>query len=151
MDESTNVGVHTVCDIDPGEPANISVLLALDRNQAGPQSVCSNVVAKQNILDMPVTLDTSHFEMSPSNNSVSENISDMVVALFEMSPLNDVVHANILDMLVTLDTSHFERSPLNNFAASNIMDISFTLDTSQLEMSALNDLANANISDMVVT
>ena len=49
----------------------------------------------KNIRDMSVTIDTSHFEMSP---------------------LNDVAARNIPVISVTLDTSHVEMSPLNDFA-----------------------------------
>ena len=41
--------VHTVRDIDPGEPSNISFLLASDRTQAAPQSSCLNDAACANI------------------------------------------------------------------------------------------------------
>ena len=84
--------LHTVADIDPGEPKNMSVLLALELAQAAPQSFCLNDVARLNMLSMFVTLDTSHFEMSPSNDRASRNI---------------------LFMLVTLEMSHFEMLPLN--------------------------------------
>ena len=46
---------------------------------------------------MVLTLDTSHFEMSP---------------------LNDVALANMVFMVLTLDTSHFEMSPLNIYDVS---------------------------------
>ena len=41
--------VHTVRDIDPDEPLNMSFLLALDWTQAAPQSSCLNDVASPNI------------------------------------------------------------------------------------------------------
>ena len=66
--------VHTICDNDPDEPSNMSVLLALDRTQAAPQSACLKAAAKRNILDMVITLDTSHFEMSPLNDLARANI-----------------------------------------------------------------------------
>ena len=31
--------VHSVCDIDPGEPANMRSLLSIERTQAAPQSL----------------------------------------------------------------------------------------------------------------
>ena len=36
---------HTARNIDPGEPANMNVLLAFEWTQASPQSVCLNDVA----------------------------------------------------------------------------------------------------------
>ena len=82
--------VHTVSDIDPGDPSNMRFLVAFEWTQTAPQSCCLNDVALMNISSMLVTLDTSHLEMSP---------------------LNDVAPANIQFIFVTLDTSHFERSP----------------------------------------
>ena len=41
------VKVHTCDDIDPNEPANMSFLLAFERTQAAPHSVCLNDVACQ--------------------------------------------------------------------------------------------------------
>ena len=60
---------------------------------------------------MLLTLDTSHFEMSP---------------------LNDVAERNIPYMFLAFDTSHFEISPRNNVALENMLLISVTLDTSHL-------------------
>ena len=54
---------HTVRDMDPGEPSNMSILLAFDLTQAAPQSFCSNDSASSNIESMLTTLDTSHSEM----------------------------------------------------------------------------------------
>ena len=48
----------------PDEPSNISVLSAVEVTHA-PQSVCANDDAPLNITFMPVTLDTSHLEISP--------------------------------------------------------------------------------------
>ena len=87
--------VHTVLDIDPDDPANITVLLAFEWTQADPQSFLWNNVAPRNMESMLFTLDTSHVAMSP---------------------LNDFASQNILGMSVTLDTSHFDRSLLNDFA-----------------------------------
>ena len=36
---------HTVCEIDPGEPTNMSCMLAFEWTQAAPQSFCVNDVA----------------------------------------------------------------------------------------------------------
>ena len=58
---------------------------------------------------------------------------------FEISPLNDCVSENIRAMLVTLDTSHLEMSLLNEVARENMADMSCTLDTSHLDISPLND------------
>ena len=57
--------VHTVRDIDPNETTNMRVLLAFERTQAALQSVCLDDVAPRNIPPILVTLDTSHFDMSP--------------------------------------------------------------------------------------
>ena len=42
-------GVHTVCDIDPGERSNMSLLLACAWTQAAPQSSCLNDAASRNM------------------------------------------------------------------------------------------------------
>ena len=87
----------------------------------------------ENMPDISVTLDTSHFEMSPLKD-VSENMPVISVTLdtshFEMSLLNDVARVNIKVMSATLDTSHFERSPMNDVARVNIKVMPMTLDTS---------------------
>ena len=83
--------VHTVREIDPNDPTNISFLLAFEWTQAALQSFCVNEAALLNMLSMLVTLDTSHLEMSP---------------------LNDDTDQNMPAMSVTLDTSHLEMSPL---------------------------------------
>ena len=107
----TGVGadVHSVRDIDPDEPTNISFLLALDRTQASPQSLRLNDDAFKNIESMLTTLETSHLDISPLNNSFLVNMKLISV---------------------TLDTSHFERSPLKEFAPANKWFMSATLDTS---------------------
>ena len=61
----TGVGVHTVSDIDPDEPANIELLLAFEWTQAAPQSFCLNDVACRNMSFILVTFETSHIEMEP--------------------------------------------------------------------------------------
>ena len=90
---------HAVCDIEPEESSNIRVLVAFECTQAAPQSCCLKDFAPMNMWSMLVTLDTSHIEMSPLNNSVL---------------------VNMLFMLPTLDTFQFEISPSNNFAPMNI-------------------------------
>ena len=68
--------------------------------------------------NMPVTLDTSHFDRSP---------------------LKDDASVNMRCILVTLDTSHFERSPSNllalgtgiPFELANKLSMSLTAETSQ--------------------
>ena len=129
LDFGENAGVHGVCEIDPDEPANMVVEIALEWTQAGPQSVRLNNFACQNMKSMLETLDTSHFEMSP---------------------LNDDAKRNIAGMVRTLDTSHFERSRLNDLAERNIELMSFTLDTSHFEISPLNDVAWENVRPMLV-
>ena len=127
-------GVHTVCDIDPEEPANMSVLLAFDRSHAVSQRLCLNDVARQNIKSILTTLDTAHFETSPLNDAAPLNILDISFALetsqFEMSPLKDVATRNIADISFALDTSHFERSPLNNLAKAKVRLMAVSFDTS---------------------
>ena len=59
---------------------------------------------------MLVTLDTSHFEISPLNDGAEENMYAMVV---------------------TLDTSHLEISPVNLFAPYNNQLMSIKAETSQ--------------------
>ena len=61
--------MHTVCDIDPDEPANIIFFCALELTQAAPQRFCLNENARENMWSMSATFDTSHFEMSISNNA----------------------------------------------------------------------------------
>ena len=84
--------MHTVCDIDPEEPVNISILLAFEFTQEAWESVRLNDAALENMLSIITTLDTSHFEMSPLKLVASENMRLMSA---------------------TLDTSHFDRSPFN--------------------------------------
>ena len=83
---------------------------------------------------MSVTLETSHFEMSLSNDPAPENMKLMSVTLetshFERSLLKDFAKWNIPDMSLTFDTSHFEMSPRNNFASENMRLMSVTFDTS---------------------
>ena len=82
--------VHTVRDIDPDDPTNMSFLFAFECTQAVPQSVCLNDTAPKNMPPISLTVDTSHLEMSP---------------------LNDTAPQNMLPVLRTLDTSQFEMSP----------------------------------------
>ena len=91
--------MHTVADIDPGEPSNMAVLLAFEWTQAAPQRFCVNDLACENMLSMFVTLEMSHFEMWP---------------------LNDIAERNIPDMSLTLETSHFEMSPLKKFSCAKM-------------------------------
>ena len=62
-------GVHTGCDIDPDVPVNASVFVAFELSQAAPQSSCLKDASLRNIRSILITLDTSHFEMSPLNDS----------------------------------------------------------------------------------
>ena len=111
--DGTGADVHAVRAIDPGEPSNMSLLLAFELTHSTPQSFWSNNAASVNILSILVTLDTSHLERSPLKD-VLENIPAMSVTLdtshLERSPLNDVASMNIPAMLATFETSHFERS-----------------------------------------
>ena len=93
--ENAGVVVHTLSDIDPEDPLNMTFLCACEWTQANPHSFRLNDVACQNMSFMSVTLDTSHVEMSP---------------------LKDFALENMLAILVALDTSHFEMSPLKEFA-----------------------------------
>ena len=65
---------HLFRDIDPWEPSNIEVLVAFDCTQSTPQSFCSNAAASLNIVSISVTLETSHFEMSPLKDVALTNI-----------------------------------------------------------------------------
>ena len=69
-----NGGKHTVGDIDPDDPVNMPVLVAFESTHAAPQRFRLNDNAPENILSMFVTLDTSHFEMSPLNESAPANM-----------------------------------------------------------------------------
>ena len=66
--------LHSVRDIDPGEPSNIISFVAFECTQAAPQSLCLNDVAFRNILFMLPTLDTSHREMSVLNDVAPLNM-----------------------------------------------------------------------------
>merc|ERR1712032_27614 len=92
--------VHTARDIVPDDPINMLFLLALELTQSPPQSFWLNDAAKENILFMLVTPDTSHFEMSL---------------------LNDVALSNIKVMSVTLETSQVEMSALNDVALRTVL------------------------------
>ena len=116
-EKTDGVVVHTVLDIDPDEPANMSVDLAIEWTQAAPQSFRLNDSAPQNMESMLLTRDTSQCAMSP---------------------LNELAERNISGMLVTRDTSHLERSLFNDVAQWNIADISLTFDTSHLELSLIH-------------
>ena len=59
--------VLVVVQIRPGEPSNIPSLFAVEVSHA-PQSDCEKDNAPSNIKFMLVTLDTSHFEISPLKN-----------------------------------------------------------------------------------
>ena len=61
--------VVVVVQIRPDEPWNIASLFAFEVNHT-PQSVFAKDDAPKNISFMLVTLDTSHLEMSPSNEVV---------------------------------------------------------------------------------
>ena len=91
--------VHTVSDIDPDVPVNMSIFVDFELTQAAPQSFCLKDAAFKNISSILATLDTSHLEISR---------------------LNAVAQLNMRVMSVTLDTSHFERSPLNDVACMNM-------------------------------
>ena len=95
-DDTESCGAHTVRDIDPRDPPNIKFLLAFERTQGAPQSVCLNAVASENMPFISVTRDTPHFEMSI---------------------LKDAAFQNIWFIVVTRDTSHFEMSALKDAAS----------------------------------
>ena len=71
-----------------------------------------------NILLIPVTCDTSHFEISPLNDAATVNIPVMSLTLdvdhFDMSPLKFVI-ANMWFISVILDTSHLPIGPYSPF------------------------------------
>ena len=62
-----------VVQICPDERSNIPSLVAVEVSHASPQSVCANNAASENISVMSVTLDTSHLERSPLNDSAAGN------------------------------------------------------------------------------
>ena len=64
-------------EIAPDDPSNMPLLLAFERRQAFPQSICLKDVASRNILSMLTTLDTSQFERSRLNDVAQLNISGM--------------------------------------------------------------------------
>ena len=61
------VALVVVAQIRPDEPRNIPSLFAVEVCHA-PQSVRAKDDAPKNMCSMVVTLDTSHFEMSPLND-----------------------------------------------------------------------------------
>ena len=143
--------VHTVLDIDPDEPANMTFFVAFEWTQALPQSCRLNTIAPRNMLSMLLTLDTSHFEMSRSNDRASRNMPGMLVTLdtshCERSLLNDFAQWNISDMSLTFDTSHFEMPLRNNFASENMRLMSVTLDTSQSLIAPCGPLEQSPFGD----
>ena len=105
------VAVHTVLEIDPGEPSNMAVCVALEWTHADPQRLRLKTVAPKNMPCMSFTFDTSHLERSP---------------------LKDAAPLNISRMVFTRDTSHFVTSLSNNCAPENMRLMSVTRDTSQV-------------------
>ena len=69
----------------------------------------------------------------------------------DMLPLNDTASSNRPSMLITLDTSHCEMSPLKVGAPSNIPCISVTCATCHLDMLLLKNTAPRNNELMSVT
>ena len=67
MEVGFDVLLELVVQIRPDESSSIPSLFAVEVSQ-GPQSVCANDDAPENMAYMVVTLDTSHFERSPLNN-----------------------------------------------------------------------------------
>ena len=59
---------HTVFDIDPSEPSNMPVLIALEWTQPAPHRLCLKDLAFRNISSILCTFETCHFEMSPLND-----------------------------------------------------------------------------------
>ena len=62
--------VGLAAQIRPGDPSNIPSLSAVEVSHA-PQSVRAKDDAPENILFMLVTLDTSHFDISPLNDDAA--------------------------------------------------------------------------------
>ena len=102
------VFVHTVLEMDPGEPSNMTVLLAFEWTQGASQSFRLNDFAWRNIESILITRDTSHFDTSP---------------------LNVNAFWNIPSIFLTFDTSHFEMSARKSFALENVRLISITFAT----------------------
>ena len=78
--------------IRPDESVNIPFLSAFEVYHA-KQRVCVKDEAPENMSSMLITLDTSHLEMSLSNDGAAVNMPNMVVTFatshLEISPLND--------------------------------------------------------------
>ena len=55
---------HTVFDMEPGDPSNISIFDACELTHAAPHSVCRNEFASANICCISVTRDTSQLDRS---------------------------------------------------------------------------------------
>ena len=66
--DAERVRMHSVVDIDPGEPTNMPCLVACEWTQRAPHSFWSNDLAFRNMFFMFSTLETCHFEMSPLND-----------------------------------------------------------------------------------
>ena len=62
-----------VVHIRPDEPSNIAILFAVEVLHA-PQSVCAKDDAPENISSMSITLETSHLDMSLSNDVAYANM-----------------------------------------------------------------------------
>ena len=113
LDFGENSG-HGVFEIDPGDPANMLVDIALEWTQA-PWSFCLNDFARPNMESMLATLDTSHLERSWSNDLAAKNMEPMSFTLdtshFDISALKEEARANMLFISVIRDTSHFPIGP----------------------------------------
>ena len=72
LDFGENAG-HGVFEIEPGDPANMLVDIALESTQV-PWSFCLNDAARPNMESMLATLATSHLERSWSNDFAAKNI-----------------------------------------------------------------------------
>ena len=143
--------VHIVRDIPPDAPSNMCTLAVFEWTHATPQSWCLNDVAPMNML---VTLNTSHFEISTLNTFAFENVSliskTRETSHFAISHTNVVVPENILSMFVTRERFHFEMSALN-FPSANMSAIFVTRDTFHRDISLSKYSTWANIPSMSAT
>ena len=91
--------VHTVFDIDPNEPSNMPVLIAIEWTQPAPHRFCVKDLAFRNISFMFCTFEAGHFEMSPLNDVAPWNIPDMSLTLDTSQSIMEQTTGNALRQL----------------------------------------------------
>ena len=85
--------------MDPGEPANMSLFVALEWTQRAPHRFCLKDAAFRNMFFMLITLETSHFEMSLLNDVAPWNIP---VSLGVRVRINTLQHTCIVRVEVLI-------------------------------------------------